>query len=466
MSRYLTIPRNQAERLINIYNLDANQKNFIFQEFNNFTPQTSVRKFIKDVSKRTEFPEDLLQNFFWFSFDSYVSFLESGETFNEFFNSKIKSPIVNDFPDLANKINDFDDLRNFFSSMFKIADFEYYRVFSLEGINQINIGFSNIVSLYLFTINDKTVLIDAGYSTKYWQNAFYKALNDISVKLEEVDYCIITHEHPDHTGLLQILKKANPDVKIGMHKIAHELAKLRLDSMKETNLEEKIKERGDLLFSYGYKREEVDLMLQRFGRGGMNFEYIKPDLLLNDNDRIVDEELQIVHSPGHSVGHICVYYRKKGILFSGDHILSSITPHLGTLVIPGAKEFNKKNNYENILEHYLNSLDKIDELKSKTILPGHEQIIYDPHARIIGIKNHHQNRLHEISKIIENKPMTPLNIALNHFGNDLDPMNRILATSETLVHLDYLEFQNEVKKKEENGIIYYWSEHPWERVEY
>ncbi|MCK4284698.1 MAG: MBL fold metallo-hydrolase [Candidatus Lokiarchaeota archaeon] len=466
MSRDLTIQRNQVERLINIYKLDANQKNLIFQEFNNFIPQTSVRHFIKEVSKRTEFPEDLLQNFFWFSFDTYVVFLENGETFNESFDNLIKYPILKNLPDLAKEFNDFNDLKNFFSRMIKIVDFEYYKVFSLEGINQINIGFSNIVSLYLFTIKDKLVLIDAGYSTKYWQKAFFRALKDLKINLGDIDYCIITHEHPDHTGLVTELKRANPDIKICIHETAHELAKLRKKLSENTNLEEKIKERGQLLISYGLKKEEVDLMMQRFGTGGMKFEYIEPDLLLNNDDRIIDGELQIVHSPGHSVGHICIYYPKKDILFSGDHILSKITPHLGTLVIPGAEEFNKKNNYENILEHYLRSLDRIDELNSRIILPGHEQIIENPHLRITAIKNHHQNRLYEISKIIQNNPITPLQIALHHFGDDLDLMNQILAISETLVHLDYLEFQNKVHKTEKDGILLYWSEEPWEKIEY
>jgi glyoxylase-like metal-dependent hydrolase (beta-lactamase superfamily II) len=466
MSRDLTFPRDKAERLINIYKLEANQKSLIFQEFNKFTLQTSVRQFIKKTSKRTELSEDLLQNFFWFSFDAYVLFLENGEPFNDFFNNKIKSPIVNEFPELKNFINDFDDFEKFFSQMLHLVDFEYYKVNSLEGINQINIGFSNIVSLYLFTIKDKVVLIDAGYSMKYWQNAFYKALNELKINLEDIDYCIITHEHPDHTGLVAELKRANPDVKICMHKLAYELAKLREISSENTNLEDRAKGMGELLISFGLEKEEVDLMFQRFGTGRMRFEYFEPDLLLNENDRIVYDELQIVHSPGHSVGHICVYYPKKGILFSGDHILSKITPHLGTLIIPGASEFNKKNNFENILEHYLKSLDRIDELNSRIILPGHEQIIYNPHERIRAIKNHHQNRLYEISKIIENNPITPLQIALHHFGDNLDQMNKILAISETLVHLEYLEFQNKVQKTEKNGTLLYWSEDPWKKIKY
>ena len=118
------------------------------------------------------------------------------------------------------------------------------------------------------------------------------------------------------------------------------------------------------------------------------------------------------------------------------------------------------------MEHYLKSLDRIDKLNSRIILPGHEQIIYDPHERIITIKNHHQNRLYEISKIIENNPLSPLQIALDHFGDDLDQMNKILAISETLVHLDYLEFQNMVYKTEKNGILLYWSEKRWKKIVY
>ncbi len=466
MSRDLKIARPQIERLINMYKLDEAQKNLIFQEFTKFKPQTSVRQFIKEFSAKTEFTEDVLQKFFWFSFDTYSVFLENGEPFNQTFNDIIKSPIENEFPDLAKQFKDFDDLKDFYSRIVKIVDFEYYKVFTIEGINQINIGFSNIVSLYIFTINDKIVLIDAGYSTKYWQNAFFKALNDLGFNLEDIDYCIVTHEHPDHVGLISNLKRANPDVKICIHKTANELGKLRKELMENTNLGEKMEERGQLLVSYGLKKEEVALMMQRFGRGGMRFEYIEPDLLLNNDDKIVGGELQIVHSPGHSVGHICIYYPKKGILFSGDHILSKITPHLGTLVIPGAEEFNKKNNYENILEHYLRSLDRIDELNARIILPGHEQIIYNPHDRITAIKNHHQNRLYEISKIIQNNPITPLQIALHHFGNDLDQMNQILAISESIVHLDYLEVHNKVYKKKEDGLLLYWSDNPWEKIEY
>jgi glyoxylase-like metal-dependent hydrolase (beta-lactamase superfamily II) len=462
----LKIPREVMEKIVEFYNLDSQKKELTFQEFKKFIPQTSIRQFIRKLAKRYEISEELLQIFFWQSHNGYEVYLKYDEPFDKFFHDLIKIPLVNDYPEISKNVEDFEDFKQFFSNSLNLIDFEYYSISIIEEINQINIGFSNIVSLYLFKIRNNYILIDAGWSMHYWKNAFFKALDELKIALKDIDYCIITHEHPDHIGLVADLKKANPEVKICMHKIAHELAKLRLESLREGNVEERTRDRAKLLVSYGLTEDEVNLMMPRFGGGSMDFDYIKPDLLLKDGDVIVDGEIQIVHSPGHSVGHICVYYPKKSILFSGDHILSKITPHLGTLAIPGASEFNKKNNFENILEHYLTSLDLIDHLNSKIILAGHEQIIYNPHKRIIDIKNHHQSRLYEITNIIHNNPLTPLQIALQHFGEDLDQMNKILAISETLVHLDYLEFQNKVQKTEKNGVLLYWSETPWKKIQY
>ena len=169
MSRDFKIPEEALGRLIDLFNLDTVQKNQIFQEFSKFKPQTSARKFIKEVSKRIEISEHDLQFFFWISSDIYAISLENAESFKKYFNNDIKSPLENEYPDLKKKIDNISGFENFLSRMANLIDFEYYKVHSLEGVNQINIGFSNIISLYLFTINDSIVLIDAGYSFKYWK---------------------------------------------------------------------------------------------------------------------------------------------------------------------------------------------------------------------------------------------------------------------------------------------------------
>ena len=128
MSKDFKIPKEVAERLIDFFKLDIEQRNQIIQEFNKFPLQTSIRKFIKEASKRTELSERLLQNFFWNSFDMYELFLENSEPFIEFFKNVIKSTIENEYPDLNKEIYNFNDFENFLSRLVNLIDFEHYKL--------------------------------------------------------------------------------------------------------------------------------------------------------------------------------------------------------------------------------------------------------------------------------------------------------------------------------------------------
>ena len=42
------------------------------------------------------------------------------------------------------------------------------------------------------------------------------------------------------------------------------------------------------------------------------------DIILHDEDSVLDSDLKVIHTPGHTKGSICLYSEKKGILFTGD----------------------------------------------------------------------------------------------------------------------------------------------------
>lgn len=210
------------------------------------------------------------------------------------------------------------------------------------------------------------------------------------------------------------------------------------------------------MIKYGFNEKQAGRVVQFFSFWPKFRKYQKPDIILNDGDRIL-EDLEVIWTPGHSFGHICVFNLKKKYLFSGDHILSRITPHIGNYIIPKIlTEEYEGYDFNNILKHYLNSLDRIDKLNPKIIFPAHQDIIYDPHKRISEIKEHHKNRLAEISRVIKDNPLPPSRISQIHFG-DLDDMNSFLALSEVLGHLFFLENQDLVRSVEKNGKILYYS---------
>jgi glyoxylase-like metal-dependent hydrolase (beta-lactamase superfamily II) len=330
----------------------------------------------------------------------------------------------------------------------------------IEGIHQIKIDVPfavKFVSLYLFKLNGKNILIDSGLNMGNWKKKFFLAFDKLNISVRDIDYCIITHMHTDHIGLIKILKKKNPEIKILMHDITHEILKWETNNDNLNELEQEARVMANQLIKYGISKEQGDNVVQFFMFWPRFLQYQKPDIIVHDGD-IIFENLEIIWTPGHSFGHICIFDKKRKFLFSGDHILSRITPHIGNFIIPASmSEKYKDQDFNNILKHYLTSLDKIDSLMPTIIFPAHQEIIYNPHERILQIKEHHRKRLQDISELIKENPLTAYRISQIHFGEDLDEMNSYMALSEVLSHLFYLEADGKVNKIEKNGKLLYYT---------
>ena len=91
----------------------------------------------------------------------------------------------------------------------------------------------------------------------------------------------------------------------------------------------------------------------------------KPTFLLNDGD-IIDlggRIVSVLHTPGHSPGHICLWEEEKSYLFTGD------LAYKGTLFA----------NYPSTdPKAYLNSLKKVTELSAGRIFPAHHSLDIEP----------------------------------------------------------------------------------------
>ena len=323
----------------------------------------------------------------------------------------------------------------------------------IEGVYQIKFSIPfgmKFVYLYLFKIDDDYVLIDAGFNMNKWARMFFSAVNDIGVDFKDIKYCILTHDHTDHIGLIKKFKRKNSNIQILMHHYTNENIQWESNPKNHEEIENLARENGKLMVKYGFSEEEGDTLVKMMTSWMKMTDYQEADRILQDGDVISfkTNKLKIIWTPGHSLGHINIFDNDRRFLFSGDHILSRITPHIGNFMIN--PNISKEQDFTNILDYYLKSLDIIDDLNPKIIFPAHQEIIYNPHERILEIKKHHDNRLAEISKMIENNPMSPRQISLKHFG-ELDQMNSYLGLSEVLGHLIYLERQDKVKRTEKDG---------------
>ena len=94
----------------------------------------------------------------------------------------------------------------------------------------------------------------------------------------------------------------------------------------------------------------------------------EPSRVLEDGDTIDlgERTIRVLHTPGHSPGHLCFWEAERGYLFSGDLV------YKGTLFA----------NYPSTdPQSYLISLEKIAVLSAKRIFPGHHSL--DIHPEIV-----------------------------------------------------------------------------------
>ena len=146
---------------------------------------------------------------------------------------------------------------------------------------------------------------------------------------------------------------------------------------------------------------------------------------------------------------MCLYEAERKVLMSGDHLLFDITPN----IMPWPTNIMPWPNREDSLGMYLASLDKIRDLDVELVLPGHRNVGQHHRARIAQLKNHHQARLDEVLRSLQNGEKTAYEIApLLSWDIESKPwatlpaIQKWFAFSETLAHLRHLEKRGKVRK--------------------
>jgi glyoxylase-like metal-dependent hydrolase (beta-lactamase superfamily II) len=162
------------------------------------------------------------------------------------------------------------------------------------------------------------------------------------------------------------------------------------------------------------------------------------------------QEWQVVFTPGHAVGHICVYCPQLRLAFTGDHLLQRITPNISIHSDQHPLQLSER---YNPLREYLLSLEKTRTLGFTLGLPSHGPLLTDPQGRIAELLAHHDTRLQSMCASLVNGPQTAHAIARHAFPNRHDPFDHWLMLGETLAHLELLEARQQVERIRDNGHI-------------
>lgn len=329
----------------------------------------------------------------------------------------------------------------------------------IPGINLLQLPLPNrdllmgYVNIYLIQGDNGCLLVDTGWDSEPAFDSLKRQLDEIGTHFEDISQIVVTHIHPDHCGLVGRLKQLS-QVNIAMHHLERDLVEPYSDMPK-------LMQRGmEWMQTNGVPVDEFAKVLTRMRAEHpemMKFTPpVLPDTTFHGGEVISvgSFTFEVLWTPGHSPGHICLYEPIKKILIAGDHILPTITPVI---------ELHPRSG-DNPLGDYINALNTVKPLDVNLVLPGHENPFNGLQSRIEEITRHHKQRNSAILEIMGTEPKTAYQIAneilwMPERGGvswrDLAPGDRIMAVSETLAHLESMRFSGGVDKFHKDGIIYY-----------
>ncbi len=323
----------------------------------------------------------------------------------------------------------------------------------IEGIYQILVPIPNNplgnTNVYLVKGVKGHVLIDAGWNDEYAFMKLTQELKEMGIGFKDIGQILVTHAHADHYGLVPQLRELT-GAKVLMHHRDEEIFHTRY-----AVTDEFARQSEDWFRANGVPPHESSIRMP-FGGGHPSMKHLEPDIKLNGGETIDTGlfQLQVIWTPGHSPGHICLYDARDKIFFSGDHILPVITPNIG--LPPHAKT--------NPLGDFIKSLSELKKLDVKIVLPAHEAIFYDLGKRIDEIIHHHEVRKAEIMRAFDSVDLTAYQLSnvitwMPEMGGvkfeNLWAGDKRAAVSETLAHLRAMEVDGQIKSEVKQGITYY-----------
>ncbi len=172
-------------------------------------------------------------------------------------------------------------------------------------------------------LDEKKAVIDVGGDFKFIYDALSKFID-----VKSLDYIILTHTHFDHAAATADLKRVSK-AKIIIHEKEYDFA---------------IKQNFSVNFF------------------GINFPPFEADIFVDEGDLINlgDLKLEVIHTPGHTPGGICLYDKAKKIIFTGDTVFPD--GGFGRVDFPGGNAYQ-----------LIKSLEKLTKIDADVMYPGHDE---------------------------------------------------------------------------------------------
>lgn len=211
-----------------------------------------------------------------------------------------------------------------------------------------------VVNWYLIEDEGRLTAIDAGLPPDW--NTLGRVARDLGRTTDDLTAVVLTHAHVDHTGIAE-RARTDAGATVYLPDGERELAAHQLRAAKS--------ERNPVLYlRYAATRKLYMTMVRS---GALRSRPIRAFQTYDDGDVLdaVPGRPVAIGTPGHTSGHTALHLPDRGVLFTGDALVTRnpYTGETGPRLVSLAATADS--------QQALRSLDRIAETGASTLLPGH-----------------------------------------------------------------------------------------------
>jgi glyoxylase-like metal-dependent hydrolase (beta-lactamase superfamily II) len=307
----------------------------------------------------------------------------------------------------------------------------------------------NLQGVCAFLVQDRDgyLMIDSGMAIPACIDALDGHLAAIGVPISAIHTIVATHCHPDHLGQASRLR-ALSGARIWLHGLdaplvhpEHPAGDADLPSM------------VTWLTRYGFPPEEAGEARQSVDAGQGASYLLAPDRLLEGGETVVvgAYRLEVVWTPGHTPGHVCLFEPARGLLLTGDHLFAKAAPNVRLMSYSPIDTMGR----------YVASLEKIAALGADLALPAHGEPFGQVADRAGQVIRHQLDRRERLRTMLTPRPQTAYELAQVVWGpgarttwDTFHPRLRRNAAMTLAAHLEQLAEDGEVARHTgEAGVV-------------
>jgi glyoxylase-like metal-dependent hydrolase (beta-lactamase superfamily II) len=300
------------------------------------------------------------------------------------------------------------------------------------------------VNCYLLE-DEPLTLIDTGPNSGKALDELQRQLGERGHSIDDLELVILTHQHIDHLGLVEIIVQHSGAKVAALGIAAERLANFKEDAEAEDAFAVELMLRNGIPEEVAYALQSVSRSFRGWGARAQVTRPLEDGQSMPFRDRV----LQALHRPGHSPSDTVFWDQERRILIAADHLIAHISSNpLMARPLDGSPQRMQA------LVTYIESLRRTRELPAEIVLSGHGEPITDHVALIDNRLAMHDRRKEKIYGLIAERPRSGYEIAQALWGN-VAVTQAFLTLSEVIGHADLLVNEGRVREVDDGEVIRY-----------